>query len=439
MKRSEVVDILIDWNFWGNFAPKIKERKRYLDRLKLISKGKEISVIKGVRRAGKSFIAYNYLSSLLGKEKNGLIINLEDPRFPNSMSVEDLNFVLKVYLSEINPSYPKIVVIDEVQKVEGWERICRFLSENKAVKLIITGSSSKLMSEEYATVLTGRHLDMEVFPLSFKEFLLFKEVQFDEKLEVLKKKFKLMNLLNEYLRFGGFPEVVLSDSEERKVQLLNTYLGDILVKDIIKRFKIKKIVEIEEIAKFLISNISSIVSLNKMAKDFRISPDTSRRFLKYTNIARLFFYLDSFDYSVRKMMKSRKKVYSIDVGFHNSYGFKLSENIGRIIENVVAVDLIRKSSFSPTTEIFYWKDYQQREVDFVIKQGLKVKQLIQVTYASGLDEVEKRELRSLVKAAETFKKDKPELLVITWDLEDEIKFKGKKIRFVPLWKWLLFL
>ncbi|MCD6482806.1 MAG: ATP-binding protein, partial [Candidatus Aenigmarchaeota archaeon] len=116
---------------------------------------------------------------------------------------------------------------------------------------------------------------------------------------------------------------------------------------------------------------------------------------------------------------------------------KFEKDIGKKMENVVFLELLRKTNEKPLLNIYYWKDYQQREVDFVVKEGLRIKQLIQVTYASSLDEIEKREINALIKASEIFKKDKPELKVVTWDYEDEKEIKGKKIKFIPLWKWLL--
>ena len=435
MRREEIIEALLNWNFWGNFEEKIIERKKYLEKLSLISSGKEISVVKGIRRSGKSMISYYYLFSKFGDSKKALIVNLEDPGFPAIMNLEDLKNILKVYMEEINPEYPKMVILDEVQKVSEWERFARFLVESKKVKVIVTGSSSKLMSEEYATLLTGRHLDMEVFPLSFEEFLYFKGLKLSEKIEIYKNRAKILNFLREYLKFGGFPEVVKNELKERKTELLRNYINDIIVKDVVKRFRVKKIEKLEMLIKFLASNISSIFSMKKAADHFDISVDSVERFKKYLEIARLFFFIDHFQYSVKKQIKSRKKVYIADVGFYNVFGFKFSENMGKIIENVVANELIRRSSFNQLIEIYYFRDYQGREVDFVVKEGLNVGQLIQVTYANDRDEINEREIKALLKASEELKCKN--LLCITWDFEGEEKIDGKKVKFLPLWKWLL--
>jgi predicted AAA+ superfamily ATPase len=160
------------------------------------------------------------------------------------------------------------------------------------------------------------------------------------------------------------------------------------------------------------------------------------RLSKFISTSRMLFFIEKFSFGARERLASPLKVYSIDTGLSNVIGFRFMENIGKCMENLVAVELQRKFR-KPIHEIFYWKDYQQHEVDFVIKEGLEIRQLIQVTYASNKDEIEKREIRSLIKASELLKcKD---LLVITWDFEDEIRYEDKIIKFLPLWKWLLIL
>jgi hypothetical protein len=437
MEERKILEILIDWNYWGNFKEEFKERPMYLHKLNNFLEGKEAIVIRGVRRAGKSSIAYHFLKNLISKsveEKDTLAINFEDPRFPPELKLDDLNKIYEVFLKNINPKGPKYVLLDEVQKVDGWERFVRLLSEAKKIKVIVTGSSSKLMSEEYATVLSGRHLDLEVFPLSFREFLEFKNLEIKDEIDMLRKRFEIMNYLNEYLKFGGFPEIVLAENKMRKEELLRNYWNDILTRDVVKRYKIKKFVALESLAKNYISNIATIQSFNKIKEFLRTSLDTVERFSKYLEIARLFIFLDNFRYSVRKQIRSKKKVYSIDLGFYHYHGFKFSENAGKIMENSVGIELIRRKEFNPSLEIFYHRT-NNLEVDFVLKEGLRIKQLIQVTYASSKDEIERREIKALLKASELLNCE--DLLIITWDYEDEIKMNNKIIRFLPLWKWLL--
>jgi len=438
LKEERILEILIDWNYWGNFNKTFREREEYLKKLDILLKGKEIIVIKGVRRSGKSSLIYLFIKKLIDSgidPKRTLIINFEDPRFPINLDLNDLMKIFETYLSKVCNN-PYIVVLDEVQYVNAWEKFARYLSESKDIKVIVTGSSSKLMSEEFATVLTGRHLDIEVFPLSFKEFLNFRGLEIRDELDLIKNRLDIKRLLMEYIEFGGFPEVVLEDSRERKLFLLNSYFNDILLKDVVKRYRIKKVNELESLAKYYISNISTLQSFRNISRVLNISLHTVERFSRYMQIARLFIFLDNFRYSVKEQIRSKKKVYTIDLGFYELHGFKTSENIEKRIENLVIIDLIRKSEFNPLIKVYYFR-FNNKEVDFLVKEGTKIKQLIQVTYASNKDEINKREIENLIKAYELFKKDNPKLIIITWDYEDILKINDKEIRFIPLWKWLL--
>ncbi len=166
-----------------------------------------------------------------------------------------------------------------------------------------------------------------------------------------------------------------------------------------------------------------------------ITADTIESFSSYLKNAFLIFFISKFSFSVKNQQKAPRKVYSMDVGLSNAVGFRFSENIGKIAENIVAVELKRKQSRDLLTEIYYWKDYQQNEVDFVIKEGLKIKELVQVCWDISSVETRKRETRALLKASKELKCNN--LLIITGEYEDEEKVGNKKIRYTPLWKWLL--
>lgn len=421
-------EALVDWNLWGNFRREIRGREC---EIKLPTRNL-ILAIKGVRRSGKSFLSYSIAKNF--REDETLILNFEDPRLKN-LSANEILKVVEIYQKKANPLLPKLLVLDEVQNVKGWENVARLFSEGKNVRVIVTGSSSKLMSEEYATVLTGRHIDFELFPLSFREMLRWNDLKLSE-IEIYKNKSKVLYLFEKYVMYGGFPEIVLTKDEREKINILRTYFNDIIVKDIIKRFEVREIEKIENLAKIYLSNISTLQSFNRVKNIVKLSLDSVERFSRYFEIARLFLFVPKFSYSLSQQVLTQKKVYCIDNGFFHAFGFKVSENIGKLMENLVAIELFRRKNYwFNDWEIFYWKDYQQREVDFVVKEGLNFKQLIQVTYASGMDEIEKREINGLIKSSYELKCNN--LIVITWDYEDELKIEDKTIRFLPLWKWIL--
>ncbi len=240
-------------------------------------------------------------------------------------------------------------------------------------------------------------------------------------------------MLREYILHGGFPEIVLTESN--KEDIVQTLFIDIISRDVISRIK-KKSEIIDGLSYFLSSNIGKPISFSKMSKmmnsvGYNISVPTLERYFFIMKEVFLFFDLTMFSYSVKDQLQYPRKIYTMDLGFVNLSGFRFSEDIGRSMENLVAVELLRRRSIDPMLEIYYWKDYQHKEVDFVLKSGLAIEQLIQVTYASSREEIKKREIMALIKAGNELQCD--DLLIITWDYE----FNDNDIRFIPLWKWLI--
>ncbi|HEX9972100.1 MAG TPA: ATP-binding protein [bacterium] len=442
MNESTYFDILVDWNYWGNFQSALKKREIYLKRVHtLISPRTALSLL-GIRRAGKSSIIHLYLQQLFSDKnleiKNSLIINLEDPRFNRQLTAQDLHQLYEVYLQNLHPTDP-IIVLDEVQNVEGWERFVRYLSEAKNLRVIVTGSSSKVLDQELATVLTGRHVDIEVFPLTLKEILEFEAIPYDSAVMVAKNKIAIKRAFDNYFQWGGFPEIHLSGSSERKRELLFRYFDDIIFKDLVKRFNIQEVHKLEQLANILITNIATLQSYNRLKTQIGVSLDTVERFVRYFEVARMFFFLKKYEYSIGEQIRSVHKVYLIDNGFYTAKGFRFSENVGRLAENLVAIELIKRRLALPNLELYYWRDYQQREVDFVVKLGTKVHQLIQVCWNVSDPRTLKREVNNLLRASQELNCN--DLQIITGDYEDQQEHLTNdvtcQIRFVPLWKFVL--
>lgn len=441
MNATEILNILADWNYWGSFRTQLLQRTPYLRKMRTLFSDKEALALVGIRRAGKSSLVHLYLQEMFAKKalaaKQSLIINFEDPRFSGRLDGADLHQIYEVYLRQLKPEKP-LVVLDEVQNVEGWERFVRYLLEAQNAQVIVTGSSSKLLSSELATVLTGRHIDIEVFPLSFKELLDFKGIAHCSDVDAAKNRIAIQSEMDAYLRWGGFPEVVLSNAGERKRELLAHYFDDILSKDLVKRFNIKEVQKMEQLAHLFVTNTAALQSFNRLKDLLQLSLDTVQRFARYFEMVRLFYFIKKYEYSLGKQMRSTHKVYLADNGFYEARGFRFSDNIGRLAENCVAVELFKRRTFSPL-EIYYWKDYQQREVDFVVKEQRYVRQLIQVCWDISNEGTLKREVTSLLRASRELNCD--DLLVVTEnaDFEREYQNNGvsRKIRFVPLWRWML--
>ena len=300
------------------------------------------------------------------------------------------------------------------------------------------GSSSRLLAREIAIQLRGRTLTYILLPFSFTEFCKAKKIIVNDLLS-RDEEAKFIALLREYLQFGGFPDVVLS---EDKLKILKEYSDLILFRDFIERHEIRNLSLARHIFSFITQNFSKEISVNSLYNRFRssglrVSKDTIYEYLEKLEDTLFVFFLQKYSLKVHMRESYPKKVYVCDTGITRVTRF--SEDLGKLMENAVFLELRRRENANPLQEIYYFKNAQQYEVDFVVKEGMEVKQLIQVCYASSFDEVEHRELRALLRAKDVL--NCKNLVVITWNYEDtrEIRWFGKsgKIKFLPLWKWLL--
>ncbi len=432
MEKEKIFEILIDSNFWDNDLESGITRTTYLNKMERFLKDNYILAIIGPRRAGKSILMRQYAKLLFSsgiEKKDTLFVNLEEPRFTyrGNLSLKLLQDIYETYIEYLQPGKKPYIFLDEVQVVPEWERFVRSLHERNCANIIVSGSNSKLLSYEYGSLLTGRYLPVEVFPLSFDEFLLFKNIYLKDNLQLIKERMKIRNLFREYLENGGFPQVTLSES---KKDILNTYYADIINKDIISRFKVRETRDLQTLTNHYLTSISSLITFNKIEISFNINTDTAKRFSEYLECVYLVFFVYRFSYSLKERTKSPRKVYGIDTGLRNVVGFRSSNDYGRLLENIVFLELKRRG-----IEVYYWKDQSGKEVDFVIKSDKKVTNLVQVCWDVEDIDVKKREILPLLKVMEEF--NLKEGLVITSDYKGEEKFKERLIRFIPAWKWLL--
>ena len=412
------------------YFEKIREEKiKYIEReLEPKALGRKVISIVGPRRAGKTHLL---LHKFLKNIDNSIYLDLESIEF-SKIEAEELLKIVGLYEAKYETKI-NTIFLDEIQNLENWNKIVRSLL-NRGYKIFISGSSSKLLPKEIATQLRGRTLSYLLLPFSFREFLRAKNFEFKKPLSETEIE-KIKSLMREYLKYGSYPEVVFSDFKEK---LLKEYFETIFLKDFVERHDVKSINTARVIFEYLFQNFSKEISIEKIKNFIESSLKIKTKTTIYNYIDKIsdtltVFFVDKFSESVYKRKEWPKKVYVCDVGITSILSF--SEDLGKRMENIVFLELLRKTNENPLLEFFYWKDYQGREVDFVVKESLRVKQLIQVTYASARDEIDKREIRSLIKASELLKCRN--LLCITWDYEAEEKFKGKRIKFIPLWKWLL--
>ncbi len=401
------------------YAQKLVERELKIEVDKQI-----IKVISGIRRAGKSTLCF-----LLLKNKTFGYANFDEKPLTKVKDPEEVVKAIKQIYGDV-----RILFLDEIQNLEEWELWVNSLYR-RGYNLIITGSNAKLLDRELSESLTGRYLTFELFPFSFREVLRFLKFDLDN-IDLLKEKQgKLQRILKDYIFKGGFPEIWVKNLD---VDYLETLFDSILYKDIVKSWKIRYASRIEELAMYMFSIFSSKYSFTKLKNilEFR-SKTTVENYISYLEEAYLIFSLRKYSFKEKDRIKSPRKVYAIDTGMINAIVSSHSKNLGRLIENIVFLKLAR--NHKPNKELFYFETSEGYEVDFVVKDGIHVKELIQVNYANSFDEIDPREIRALLKAGELLRCKN--LTVITWDYEDErdISWFGKKgkVKFVPLWKWLL--
>lgn len=434
INKNDLIQTLKDWNFWEKDFNTGIPRKSYVDQLKSLIKVGQVVVVTGARRSGKSFILKQFAKSLIdqGIERNRiLIINFEDPRLPE-MDTAALEWIYNVYLEFLGPKEKPFLILDEIQEVPGWEKWVRMMHELDKASIIVSGSNAKLLSQELATVLSGRHIDLNIFLLSFPEFLMFNGIIIKDKADITRDATAIKGLFRKYLEEGGYPEAALSS---KKKEILLAYFDDIINKDLIQRYRIRKGEKLKALARFYLSQSASLVTYSSSAKFLGISTDTADKFSGYLQTAFLVSFLKRFSFKVKEQEKSPRKVYSIDTGLANAIGFRFTENLGRLAENIVFWELKKQQAVDLNLELFFWKDIHHQEVDFALKDSLKVKKLIQVCWDINHPQTREREIRALLRAMDEF--GLSEALVITEDQESTESIKNKFIKTMPLWKWLL--
>ncbi len=434
MDKSEIIAILNDWNYWNRPLPETKERPFYDTKIDSYLHYDEVVVIKGIRRSGKSTLMINQIKRLLQNNidiKNILFVNLEDPRFINHLTVELLEQIKEVYFEYLDPESNPYIFLDEIQNIPNWEKWVNKEYELKLSKLIISGSNSSMLSSEIASTLSGRYLAVDVYPLSFKEYIGFKDISIDTPLDMVSKKIVLNREFENYLRFGAFPKV-LEYAQEDIRELLTTYKNTILLKDIVARYKLKEFGVLEEIAAFLLSNSGISISINKLKNNFKVSYDMANAYVEYLSKAYMIFEVNKFDYSLKKQNANDKKYYSVDLGLSNLMRVPNLQTRGADLETVVFLELLRRGY-----KVYYYKTSNDLECDFIVQKDREIQMLIQVTSSLKDDKTKKRELQSFSKTKKELNLEHVESVVITEDNSSETVYDDIEIKIVNLKEWLL--
>ena len=361
INKQDLFTILDDWNNWNKDINELGIiRTEYIKKVLPLLKTKEVVIIKGVRRSGKSTFLKQLISQSKIDIKQFLYVNFDDYRLYEFLSLELLDLILEVYKEKINPEKKIYFILDEIQNIGGWEKFIKTKYDlDINIKFIVTGSNAHLISKEYSTLLTGRTESIDFYPFSFKEFLESEGISPKETdyFKLKSKKSLLINKLNKFLLGGGFPEAL---KRVDKTGILNEYFNSIVEKDIVSRYSVRDSRTLKQIALYLITNITGEVNFTSLKNHFKISINTLKEYLSFMQEANLLFLLYFFSYSAKTQNLINKKSYCIDNGLREAVSFKFSKDEGKLAENLVFLELKRMEK-----EIYYWKN--KGEVDFAIK------------------------------------------------------------------------
>ena len=404
------------WNIWWEKPKEIEKfigtQRTALPQMLSELKIPHIKDIIGVRRCGKTVLMYQIISNLIKKNidsKNILYLNFDDPE------LIDIEEAIRTSLY-INPDI-SYVFLDEIQNVEEWERIIRvYYDRKKFNQIFVSGPSASLISRDVGRTLTGRHITKILTPFSFEEYLLQHKI---ENPADISNREKVIHFLEIYLKNGGFPETIDADNLTSKTILVDLY-NDIISRDIVSRFDVDLDI-VKKIGYYLMTNIGTHFSYNSIARALNLHYDTVKKYVPYFEEVFLFFVVPFFSWKIKTTVKKDMKCYSIDTGLRNAISFKFSEDLGKLVENLVLIELKRRGR-----DAYFWTG--KREADFVIRQGSNLTAM-NVTYTN---EISKREKEGLLEFREKYKNAK--LVIITKELEQT---DNDKIKYVPLWKWLL--
>lgn len=402
-----------------------KERDELMSRPYLIRRNNQdvnlllnshlIKLITGPRRVGKSTQAL-----LMLRDKNFAYLNFDNYSL---LDAWDADLVMRM-LDDVYPGY-EYILLDEVQNLDAWDL---WVSElyRKGKNLVITGSNARMLSSEMATVLTGKYLQVEMLPFSLEEFFDWNKIDLHSVKPEQRTDSQI--LMDDYLRNGGYPEVVASRQLTRSY--LDTLFDSIIWKDVAKRHNVRNVTDLNNLAMYLVSNFCNPVSANELTTELGFSSvNTTKKYMDYLHEPYIFYYLSRYNNKLKLMKKAPRKVYVVDNGFVASKAFSLSDNLGRLLENQVFIELIRRG-YDVEKTMFYYRSRNDKEVDFVLRKGTSIECLVQVCYDMSSPKTEKREVDSIIECAGELKCNN--LVIVTNNDKRIIEKDGYKIEVVPI-------
>jgi hypothetical protein len=431
MTADTLTRVIAEW-VRGAELPALVPRERPLPDLSR-SGPRPILAIVGPRRAGKTYFLYQMIADLLRAGKSGrdeiLFVDFEDYRLKD-FRPEDIEQLLAAF-HQLTGKPPRYLFFDEIQRLSSWSPVIRTLHNSRKYAIVVTGSNASLLGSEIATELRGRYEDILILPFSFREYLRFQKIDWDKALLATPERGRIVKAFDEYLHDGGFPEAAGLPEEAGKRRLLQSYFDTIFYKDILDRYGIRSRHLLDMMMRTILESYAAPFSISAFEKQIKAHglSGSKRSIADYLrHLAEAFFLIsvEKFDFSPRKRMMNPKKVYLTDTGFSLLSG-AFTENRGRLLENVVAIELFRNRR-----RAMYFKG--KKECDFIVQEGTRPLEAWQVCWElTGSNE--KREASGLVEARRELGVIKGAIL--TYNQEGTKTSNGAAIKMLPVWKWLL--
>lgn len=423
-----LLDTLAAWNRWGSNPLESGLRRDLTSTLAPYLETPEVVGLIGPRRAGKTTVLFQLMDDLKTRGVSNeamLHLNLEEPALSTHLGVALLDEAYETWRRAVWPRERPFVFLDEVQHVPEWERWVRARAARDGTKVFVTGSSSALLSRELGTLLTGRHVTFPVMPLAFPEMLRFRGLAAPT-LPTERPEPSIDQALDEYLRWGGFPEVVLAKDAGRKARLLKEYFDDVLYKDVALRHAVRDLPALRALAVALLSETAGLVSWNRLSNRFGLSFDLVRAYAAHLEQAFLVRFLPYFSLKAAERQRRPQKVHAVDLGLRNAVALTGSPDRGRLIETAAHNELARE----PNDGLYYWKGSQ--EVDLVVRSANDVARLVQVTLGDDpTGKAQTRELQALQEGGAAFPSARRELVT-----RGALPAASEHLSATPLWRFL---
>lgn len=437
MDFNSYTPIIIEWQ---NIIANVQGIKRsYNQELYEAANSKPIKIVTGFRRSGKSFLVQMVARSLVENKlfqlKNILYLNFEDYRLAEIHSIHQLDQIIQFFLRELADPGPKLIILDEIQLIQNWDKLIRTLYEKeKEIELFLTGSNSELLSSEIGSNLAGRFINFEIFPFSFKEFLDYNDLKINNEKEFYRHHTQIKNLFLQYQKYGGLPEVFTISNATTKYSYLQGVFSKVILDDIIKRFNVRQPELIEKIIYYLYISIGGTINPTRIynfikSEGFQTKVTTISTYIDYVVTTFAMYETERFDWKLKRVFDVNKKYYSVDTGLINLFQ-KINNNYSKQLENIVFLKL--KKMF-PT--VYYGALDNGKEIDFIVKDTTGLFHKYQVT-TTLTNSNEDRELSSFVTADNYL--NKAHNIILTMDEnEEELHLGGCTIKKTHLLKWLL--